>query len=80
MHIIKNKKMEVLKVNDQVNWRGSYGSDLLEKAVVVAIEIDCVNKYGQPVDKVEWSKVGNRETIVTLDNGHWAYGYQISKL
>jgi len=37
-------------------------------------------KIGDEVNSVEWTKVHDRNVVVTLDNGHWAYGGQISKV
>ncbi len=71
--------MGLLKIGDTVMWRGSWGTENPQNATVEAIEIDCENKTGKSVTKVEWSKV-NEDVIVTLDNGHWAYGYQITQL
>lgn len=71
--------MSVLKVGDTVTWRGSWGSDRPKKAKVESIEVDCDGKYGDEVDELAWSKVKNRDVVINLDNGHWAYGTQISK-
>ncbi len=69
----------VLKIGDIVIWRSSWGKDAPKEAKVTAIEINCVNKSGKEVSKVSWDKVDSRKVIVNLENGHWAYGTQISK-
>ncbi len=72
--------MSKLKINDEVSWRGSYGSDAPKTAKVIGIEVNCVKKSGIEVRSVNWNKVDNRSVIVTLDNGHWAYGTQIKPI
>ena len=71
--------MSVLKVGETVRWRGSWGNDAPKDAKVSSIQVDCVNKEGTEVQKVNWALVNSRSVIVDLDNGHWAYGTQISK-
>lgn len=69
-----------LKIGDEVNWRGGFGRDAKKKAKVEAIQITNGGKYGDDVEEVEWSKVRDRNVVVDLDNGHWAYAEQISKI
>lgn len=71
--------MGVLRVGDTVSWRGSWGRDLPQDVKVNGIEVNCVGKSGTEVQEVEWDFVDNRSVIVDLDNGHWAYGNQISE-
>lgn len=70
-----------LKIGDSVNWNGSWGAASTEKAKIENIEI-CAKgcKSGKEVKSILWNTItsGKRQVIVTLDNGHWAYGYQIS--
>ena len=68
-----------LKVGDTVKWRGGFGGDYPKDAKIEQIEIDCKNKSGTEVDEIPWNKVDTREVIVVLDNGHWAYGTQLSR-
>jgi hypothetical protein len=72
--------MSTLKIGDKVTWRGSFGSGSPKTAAVEHIEITNGGKYGDPVDEVNWSKVYDRNLVVTLDNGHWAYASQISRI
>ncbi len=73
------KKTNKLKLGDTVKWRGGFGRELPIEAKVESIEICKVgSKYGRDVKSVDWDKV-KRNVVVTLDNGHWAYGEQISK-
>jgi hypothetical protein len=71
--------MSKLKIGDTVLWRGGFGADPFRKVTVEEIEITNGGKYGNQVDSVEWSKVQDRYLVVTLDNGHWAYAYQIKR-
>lgn len=74
--------MEKLKVNDKVSWRGSWGKDAPQEAKVIGINLnDRVFKDGQPLTEVEWYIVQEgRNIVVSLDNGHWAYGNQLSPI
>lgn len=68
-----------LKIGDTVNWRGTWGKDAPQDAVVKTIEINCTAGNGTEVNSVSWSKVNDRSVVVNLDNGNWAYGNQITK-
>jgi hypothetical protein len=70
---------KVLKIGDEVIWKGGFGMDKSKTAKVTGIEVTNGGKYGDPVDEVKWSKVRDREVVVDLDNGHWAYGSQIKQ-
>lgn len=72
--------MSDLKIGDEVSWKGAWGSQASKIAVVTEIEVTNGGKYGDAVNSVEWSKVYDRNVVVTLDNGHWAYGEQISRI
>lgn len=69
----------MLKIGDEVMWRGGFGVDPPQKARVTGIEV-CLagSKHGEPRDSVEWSKI--HSVVVDLDNGTWAKGHQISRL
>lgn len=71
--------MSKLKIGDVVNWRGGFGSHEPMEAVVKSIEITNGGKYGDAVNEVSWYKVYDRNVVVTLDNGCWAYASQISR-
>lgn len=70
--------MALLKKNDIVSWRGSWGTQKPQDAIVTQIEL-CENgsKHGNEVREIDW-ELCNRNVVVTLDNGHWAYGNQIT--
>lgn len=72
--------MAKLKIGDEVYWRGGFGRDAKKKARVESIEVTNGGKYGDDVNEVDWSKVRGRNVVVDLDNGHWAYAEQISKI
>ena len=80
---LKTMAKELLKVGDKVMWLGSWGKDTAKEAIVEDIEL-CKNgqKYGSPVTTVAWEGVLNRTVNITvnLDNGHWAYGYQLKPI
>ena len=71
---------KILKVGATVNWRGGWGFSDPKKARVKAIEVNCRDKDGTQVVEVPWLNVSGRSVIVSLDNGHWAYGNQISPI
>ena len=73
---------KILKVGDPVIWRGSWGSDAPVKATVTHLEVteQPREKYGIEVNAGFWDAVGENRVVVSLDNGHWAYGSQISRL
>lgn len=72
--------MEVLKVGDTVMWRGSWGSEPAKRAKIVRMELCKVerDKYGVEVSSA-WLQDKNR-LCVDLDNGSWAYGFQIEPI
>jgi hypothetical protein len=70
---------KVLKIGDEVIWKGGFGMDKPKVAKVEGIELTRGGKYGDPVDEIEWSEVYDRNVCVDLDNGHWAYGSQIKQ-
>lgn len=75
--------MSKLKIGDKVIWRGSWGTEAPKEATVEAIELCAVgSKYGKEVKSVDWSTItgGNRSVTVDLDNGHWAYGNQLTEI
>ena len=74
-------KVEKLKVGDSVLWRGGFGADPAKKAIIESIEVcKSGSKYGKDVNSVNWDIVNSRNIVVNLDNGHWAYGTQLTKI
>lgn len=72
----------MLNLGDTVNWKGGFGSDPAQPAKVQIIElVEAGSKYGRSVGQVDWERVKEgRTVVVTLDNGSWAYGSQLSEL
>ena len=74
-----------IKVGDKVMWKGSWGADHPASVVVTRIEIDCESGHGQEVDDLDWKAlptsdgVDGRSVVLELDNGHWAYSFQITQ-
>jgi len=73
--------MSILKINDQVIWRGGWGEDAPKIAKVTAIEINCNgSKEGDEVAETSWDNIKDRDAIISLDNDHWCWGFQISPI
>lgn len=74
--------MSNVTVGDTVMWRGGFGSQPPETAVVRGLEITPFpdGKEGDSVNEVPWSLVDRDLVIFDLENGHWAYSSQISKV
>lgn len=67
-----------LRVGDQVIWRGAWGHEAPLTATVTVLEqVLPDEKHGIPIEEMAWKHV-SRNAVVTLDNGHWAYGYQLA--
>ena len=75
------KEGNMLRIGDRVCWRNAWGSQPPVTAVVEGIEINCGGrrKYGDLVEEVSWEEVKKGGVVVSLTNGHWAYGYQITE-
>ena len=70
----------VLKIGDKVAWRHAWGSGPLAEAVIEHITVTDYprEKYGDDREKVGWDLVHANRVCVSLSNGSWAYGSQIS--
>jgi hypothetical protein len=69
---------KLLRVGDEVVWRGAWGTEAPVHARVIHIEHTCGEKYGDDVESAPWSAMVDREFTVDLDNGSWAYADQIT--
>ena len=72
--------MNVINVGDTVMWRGKWGADPAKPAKIIRMEL-CKqerDKYGVEVNSA-WVSDKNR-LCVDLDNGSWAYGFQIEPI
>jgi hypothetical protein len=69
---------KLLRIGDPVIWRGGWGSDPPKDATVTDITLadEERGKYGEEVKSMSWELVPIW-ACVSLDNGHWAYGYQL---
>lgn len=68
--------MDVLRIGDTVEWRGSWGRGFPALTKVTGIVVG--GKHGDEVTAVPWAGAEGREVVVDLSNGHWAYGFQIA--
>jgi hypothetical protein len=70
--------MAKLKIGDKVMWSGCWGSEEPKEATVISISKTTRprEKYGEDVDEVDWAC----NFTVCLDNGHWAYDTQLSRI
>jgi hypothetical protein len=76
-----DKQRDLCSIGSKVMWRGSWGEDLPTTAKVeYLILTDGYSKEGSEYNSLSWELFNERKVIVGLTNGHWAYGYQISKL
>ena len=71
-----------LRVGDPVMWKGSWNTQPAERAVVTGLQVTDHprEKYGEEVESVSWALVDANRVLFSLDNGHWAYGDQISRM
>lgn len=72
----------ILKIGDKVAWRGSWGTGPLQEAVIENITVTDYprEKYGDDREETDWELVRLNRVCVCLNNGHWAYGEQISPM
>ena len=71
--------MSKIKVGDYVMWRGTWGRDPEAKAKVIGIEITASpkDKEGHTSEEVD---TDTQHYIADLDNGKWAYGWQLKQM
>ena len=71
-----------LIVGDYVHWKGGWGSDPEEEVLVTGIQVNFEpgDKEGYEVKELDWNCIIGREVIIDLDNGHWAWAFQISRI
>lgn len=73
------KDKEFVSVGDVVMWRGAWGREKPRLARVLSIEKTNHpdEKYGKKVDRISTKTVRSGRAILILDNGHFAFAYQI---
>lgn len=77
---LENQKNNIISIGSTVNWRGSWGMDVAKPVNVKRIEIcEEGQKEGVEVESVSYEELETKNVVFSLDNGHWAYGYQIDK-
>lgn len=70
----------MLSVGDKVLWRGAWGNEAAKVATVTHIDwCEPGEKHGVPVTTAPWWAVA-ANIVVTLDNGHLAYGRHLAPL
>ena len=76
--MINDMKTRTITIGSQVLYRGSWGRDAQTVAEVIAIEQTQGpnDKYGDEVDAVTLDD----HYVLTLNNGHWCYSYQVDGL
>jgi hypothetical protein len=84
----QNKRIvqqKMLKINDIVHWRDSWGSAEIEKVKVTSIDItkEPNEKYGDDALEASWDLIKENRVIVGLEKesggmAKWAYSYQIA--
>lgn len=71
---------DILRVGDTVMWKGAFGTQPPVEAKIVGMEWCQLGvKNGIRTSNIDWGKANSRQLVVDLDNGHWAYGTQLSK-
>lgn len=72
--------MSKIRVGDHVIWRGSFGGDAPAIAKIESMQLTehPRSKYGEDVAEADWSM--KNHLVVTLTNGRWAYGEQLSPM
>lgn len=72
---------DTLNIGDTVSWRGAWGTQPAQDAVVRdIIKCEAGTKYGNSTSEIKWDSIDGRNIIVDLTNGSWAYGNQITQL
>ena len=71
----------ILKIGDKILYRPSFGWGTPVEVVVKGLEITDYprEKYGETVKAVDIATVKANRVLMTLDNGHWAYGEQFDR-
>tara|TARA_R110002167_G_scaffold96473_2_gene255552 strand:- start:973 stop:1209 length:237 start_codon:yes stop_codon:yes gene_type:complete len=72
----------MITIGDKIMWRGGFGKDAPKVATVTGLELtqEPREKYGEATECSTWERARENRLLVTLDNGHWCYGSQISPL
>jgi hypothetical protein len=70
----------LLRPGDRVVVATRFGDGPIEEHTILAI-VDTLNSPADPPDlpAVLWADLTDRAIVVDLDNGTWAYGYQLAR-
>lgn len=72
--------MGKLTVGDKVMWKGAWGKDIPKEATVTDMDVWDGNQL-VTAKEANWDLVtSGRDVVVSLDNGFWAYGFQLTQL
>ena len=73
--------MSDLRIGQTVIWRGTWGKAEPIEAVVKYIQKNESNgsTTGRSVGSIPWDEVTERNVLVDLENGFWAWGSQITE-
>lgn len=68
---------DVLNKGETVMWRNRYGKEEPIEAEVIGITFK-----NKDLDSIEWKVLTDkpREVFLSLDNGHWCYGNQVTAM
>jgi hypothetical protein len=77
---MKTNGHEIVRVGQEVKYRGNFGSGQIRTAKLEEIELceDEHEKYGTPVEEVSVHEL--YKCVLDLSDGYWAYGYQIVEI
>jgi len=68
----------VVRVGDRVRWSGGFGRLAAEECTVARMELTMPGAaHGQKINEADEELMKSGRVIFDLNNGHWAYGYQI---
>ena len=72
---------ERIKIGTKVMWKGAWGMHPAKEAEIESIErVKQGTKFGRSVKSIAWSTIKDRNVIVNLTNGYWAWGNQLSPI
>lgn len=71
----------MLKVGDKVMWRGAWGTQPPLEATIESMQL-CPQgqKHGKNINSCSWDTIAKGKIVVSLTNGHWAYGHQLDPI
>lgn len=66
----------VLHAGDRVSVSTSWGDGPIEEHTAIGI----FTRDSDELPEVAWARLTDRSIVVDLDDGHWAYGYQLQRI